>query len=182
MGEGTKALGVAKGARCCAVAAIFFALVAFAAVGAGAFFGASEAFALKSSASKVETLSSGLKSDQAHLEQQLQTMRSTNSDLGSRLLAVERALNALQRSAGAEPVVTEGKGKGKGRKGKGKGSQEEEEEEEVPAKADGDNAAKGEGKEDGGKEGGDEDGEDDEPKGKRGGKGKRRRRRNKGRQ
>ena len=174
MGDGARALGVAKGARCCAVAAIFFALVAFATVGAGAFFGA---LALKSKAGRLETLLSGLKSDQAHLEQQQQTMRSTNTDLGSRLFAVERALSAQQRGAGAEPL-TEGKGKGKGKGGKGKGKGDSEGEM-LAAKANGDESMVTNGE--GGKDD-EEEGDDDEPKGKRGSKGKRRRRRGKGRQ
>ena len=175
MGEGTKALGVATGARCYACAALFLSLVAFAGVGAGAFYGATEVLALKTAAGKVEAHASELKSMQSHLEQSLQTLRSTSSDLGSRLLAVERALSALQ-SAPATGSQFKGKGKGKGR-GEDAPAKAAEAEEESKSPKD---EVKADGKADG--EEAEEDPEE-EAKGKgRGKKGKRRKRRNKGRQ
>ena len=156
MGEGTKALGVANGARCCACFAFLFSLVGISVVAAGAFFAGTEVLALKTNSKQVEAQSSALKSYHAHLSSQLETLRTTSSDLGSRLAALEQKLGAV-----ASPVS----------KGKSSGSDA------LTKEAAVDPESEAEGKD------GDND-DDDEPTGKGKGKGKggkgRRRRRNKG--
>ena len=97
MGE---ALNVALSARSRACCSLLLAIVAIGVVLFGAIYVAPEAAKIKTTAAEVESRAIQLKADHSHLSAQLETLRSSVTDLGTRLAAAEKGLaTALGRLA-----------------------------------------------------------------------------------